>query len=321
MSLSTLIIGLGQIGMGYDLNQDAEKYVLSHARAFSIHPKFKLVAGVDLDEKNRVSFTNEYNCPAYSNTENAIAKHHPDVVVVACPTDYHYETVKKILEAHAPKAIICEKPLAYKLEEARNIVSDCASCNTLLFVNYMRRSEPGVLEITRRINNGKIASPVKGVVWYSKGLFNNGSHFLNLLQEWLGGSLECNIHSKGRLWNGNDPEPDFSITFEKGEIIFIAANEENYSHYTIELVSASGRLRYEQAGNDIRWQSAVKDPVCDGYTILESKEHRIDSQLDKAQWHVAEQLANSLESKSASICSGNEALRTLELLTCIQDKL
>ncbi len=321
MSLSTLIIGLGQIGMGYDLKQDADKYVLSHARAFSTHPKFKLVAGVDLNKTNRVGFTKEYNCHAYSSIENAISKHQPDIVVVACPTDYHYEAVKKILEVHVPKAIICEKPLAYKLEEARKLISDCDNRNTQLFVNYMRRSEPGVLEISRRIKNGEIASPIKGVVWYSKGLFNNGSHFLNLLQEWLGRPLKCNIHSTGRCYNGNDPEPDFSITFEKGDVTFIAANEESYSHYTVELVSASGRLRYEQAGSDIRWQSAKKDPVCDGYTILEPREHRIDSQLDKAQWHVAEQLVNALEDKPASICSGEEALQTLEFLSYIQGKL
>ena len=28
--------------------------------------------------------------------------------------------------------------------------------------------------------------PIKGVCWYSKGLLNNGSHFINLLEFWLG---------------------------------------------------------------------------------------------------------------------------------------
>jgi len=321
MSLSTMIVGLGQIGMGYDLKKETEIYVLSHAKAFSLHPKFELVAGVDLNEKNRISFTNEYTCPAYSSTEDAVSKHRPDVVVVACPTHYHYEMVKKILEVHPPKAIVCEKPLAYNLEEARQIVLDCKNHNTQLFVNYMRCSEPGVLEVTRRIISGEIASPFKGVVWYSKGLFNNGSHFLNLLQKWLGNPLKCNIHSRGNFFSNYDFEPDFSINFEKGHVTFLAADEENYSHYTIELISASGRLRYEQAGDDIRWQSAIKDPVCDGYSILESKEHKIESQLNKSQWHVVDQLANAIENKTASICSGSEALQTIEFLSHIQGKL
>ena len=34
--------------------------------------------------------------------------------------------------------------------------------------------------------NGEIQGPIKGVAWYSKGIVNNGSHLINLLEYWLG---------------------------------------------------------------------------------------------------------------------------------------
>ena len=53
------------------------------------------------------------------------------------------------------------------------------------------------------------------MVWYSKGLAHNGSHFINLLTYWLGPIKEsCGI-SKGPLLDNQNIEPDFSLTFEK----------------------------------------------------------------------------------------------------------
>jgi len=51
-SRSVLIVGLGQIGMGYDLGLPPQN-VLSHARAFQNCPGFRVIGGVDPDPKER----------------------------------------------------------------------------------------------------------------------------------------------------------------------------------------------------------------------------------------------------------------------------
>src|SRR2546428_243397 len=79
--------------------------------------------------------------------------------------------------------------------------------------------------------SGEIALPVKGVVWYSKGLFNNGSHFINLLQDWLGDVREVRVIESGRWWGGLDPEPDLLVSFAHGSVCVLAAREEHFSHY------------------------------------------------------------------------------------------
>ena len=44
--LSALVLGLGKIGMGYDLGLDPNVYALTHARAFQQHPDFQLAGGL-----------------------------------------------------------------------------------------------------------------------------------------------------------------------------------------------------------------------------------------------------------------------------------
>ncbi|MEI7430745.1 MAG: Gfo/Idh/MocA family oxidoreductase [Betaproteobacteria bacterium] len=321
MTFSTLIVGLGQIGMGYDLSLDPDKYVLTHAKAFQKHPEFQLVGGVDPAQSRRGLFETHFSVPSYSNIECALNVVKPDVVVISTPTALHAEAIRSVLKTANPRAILCEKPLSYELDEAQEIVALCDSQKCQLFVNYMRRTEGGVAEVKRRLNEGSIGLPVRGVVWYSKGLFNNGSHFLNLLQYWLGEVTGFQVVNSGRLWGSIDPEPDLVLSFQHGKIFFLAAQEENYSHYTIELVAPNGRLRYEQSGERILWQGTIKDAACDGYTILDPVEEIIETNFMRLQWHVAEQLAAYLHGHQADICSGTEALQTLETLVAIRSTL
>lgn len=317
MTLSVLLLGLGRIGMGYDYEAAQGAVVLTHALAFHEHPQFVLAGGVDVDSDKRERFSARYASPSFPDIDSALSALQPDIVVVATPTESHRETVDAVLSQHRPQAILCEKPLAYDVEDAEAIVSACAAKGCALYVNYMRNSEPGALEVKQRISDGRIRSPLKGVVWYSKGVFNNGSHFLNLLQNWLGEVREWRIDSYGRYWEGVDPEPDFFVRFRRGEATFLAAKEENFSHYTVELVAANGRLRYEQAGALIIWQQAVSDPVCAGYTVLDSSDIVIEADYERSLWHVADQLANSLQGKHAEISSGEDALLTIKTLNAI----
>ena len=317
MTFSVLLLGLGQVGMGYDIEAEPDTVALTHARAFHEHPEFVLAGGVDIDSGKRERFTARYAAPSFPDIGSAVKALRPDIVVVATPTANHREAVDALLSRHLPRAILCEKPLAYESEDAEAIVAACAAKGCALYVNYMRNSEPGALEVKQRLADRRIESPVKGVVWYSKGVFNNGSHFLNLLQNWLGEVQEVRLDSPGRCWDGVDPEPDFHVRFSRGEATFLAAKEENFSHYTVELVAVNGRLRYEQAGALIIWQQAFSDPVCAGYTILDSQEIVIKTDYERSLWHVADQLAASLQGKSAEICIGEDALFTIKTLHAI----
>jgi predicted dehydrogenase len=314
VKFKVLIVGLGQIGMGYDLQLDSSTYVYSHARAFSRHERFTLIGGVDLDSEKREQFERIYPCPTYLNIDDALQNDQPDVVVLSLPTQFHGEALLRVLDASSPKAILCEKPLSYDVKEAESMVQACNERDVFLAVNYMRRATPGAIEIKRRLDTSEIEKPVKGIAWYSKGFIHNGSHFFNLLEYWLGEVKNWVVLNPGRSCGNTDQEPDVHVTFEHGAITFLAAWEEAFSHYSIELLSPSGRLRYEREGDQITWEKLQSDPSFPGYTILSHEPECIDSGMACYQWHVAEQLAHVLDGHKAQLCRGDEALQTLKTM-------
>lgn len=317
MPKGSLIIGLGQIGMEYDIDVPSDKSVFTHARAFSIHQEFELLGAVDPSSEKRSRFTQKYHKPAFRDFAEALQHIDPQIIIISSPTVYHKAILEEVLKLSKPLAILCEKPLSYSISDARSMIELCEQKGVRLFVNYMRRSDPGAIEIRDRIQKGSITAPIKGVAWYSKGFLHNGSHFFNLLEFWLGKYQRSTVMSNGRLWQDQDPEPDIYVEFERGNITFLAAWEEAFSHYTIELLSPSGRLRYERGGEYITWQSTQSDPNFSGYTILNEQPEIIGNSMDRYQWHVADQLARALGGRAASICSGREGLTTLEYMNQI----
>jgi predicted dehydrogenase len=305
-------VGLGKIGMGYDLNLPIESFVYSHARALSVHPGFELSCAVDPDLSRRQIFEKIYCVPAYQTIEEALSNHSIDLGVIATPTEVHSYGINKLLSLKTPKAILCEKPLSSKVSDSREMISACGEKHVQLYVNYMRRSEPGAIEVKRRIDGGQIAGPIKGVVWYSKGFLHNGSHFVNLLEYWLGDLIRFDVINPGMSLNDYDATPDVHIVFEKGSIFFIGNGETTFNHHSVELIGANGRLRYKDGGRLIEWRGVTLDTEAQLEQKLSNRTEVIESDLSRYQFHVLDNLALGISGKLGRFCSGAQALATHE---------
>lgn len=321
MIRGVVIIGLGQIGMEYDINISDNKIVYSHSRAFSLHPNFEILGAVDPSALKCKIFSDKYFKPSYCSISEALSILDPHVVVIAVPTKHHKAILFEILDYSTPEAILCEKPLSYDVEEASQMIELCKSKNVKLFVNYIRRSDPGSIFVRNLINSGKIGNRFKGLVWYSKGFIHNGSHFFNLLEYWLGPCKNSSIISKGRLWQNQDPEPDVYVEFEKGVITFLSAWEESFSHYSIELISDNGRIRYDKGGELIILEKTEIDSNFPDYKVLNGLPETISSNMSRYQYNVIEELYQALSNKEASICNGFDAYETLKQIYKITNKI
>ena len=153
MSIKTLIIGLGQIGQGYDYDLNHEKYILTHSQALQAHPNFELTGGIDLFDENRKRFQKKFNKPSFSEIDDVKKNADLDLVVVAVPTEKHLEIVKKIVSIHSPKLILIEKPLSFSFEEAKEIIQIGTEKNFSLAVNYIREFEPHHRALIDKIND------------------------------------------------------------------------------------------------------------------------------------------------------------------------
>jgi len=311
MKYTVAIIGLGSIGLSYDINHSDK--ILSHSKAFFKHPDFILTGGVDPREASRLNFTAEFNLPAYKTVESLFFKTSPNIIVVSSPTDTHLSIIEKILNIYKPLAIICEKPLSYNSIDAKKIVDICKYNSVKLYVNYYRRADPGVISVKSMLESRKIISPQKVIVWYSKGIIHNGSHFLDLLFFWLGEFSNIKMISKGRIINNNDAEPDICVSFKNCSAYFLSSKEENFSHYTVEIIAVNGRLRYETNGTII-WNDAIVNPELNSQKKLDLNAKFIDHNMDYYQQNITIQLSRALNNISNTLCKGSEALRYVECL-------
>jgi predicted dehydrogenase len=309
MSYTVAIVGLGNIGMLYDEQLPPDYFVLSHARSIQLHPDFQLVGAVDPDPVLRKRLAQSYDVTADSCVAHLLTRAAPDVVVVASPTSTHGAVIYEVLAHCRPLAILCEKPVANDRDTAQAIVDACSDRQVPLYINFIRRGDPGIREIKTWLDSGRIAMPFKAVVWYSKGLLHNGSHFADLLTFWFGPIRGAKKIDPGRSCGKGDAEPDIQFVFDHGSAIFCAAREENYSHYTVEVVAANGRLRYEQGGV-IEWQAAGPHLTLVGYQQLQLESEIVGNDMNRYQYQVAEQLSRALRGAAHTLCTGACAVET-----------
>lgn len=311
-----LIIGLGQIGMLYDFELE-KKYIFSHARAFTENKMFSVIAAVDIDKEKRDKFSQVYNRYVYETIEEAVDQHNFDVVVISVITEAHYQVFLKLVTLCRPKIILCEKPMSYNHFLAKEMITICATHHIKLFVNYMRLANKKLIEIKKDISLWRMSKPLKGIVWYTKGLINNGSHILNLLEYWLGSVTSSKVIREGRNISQFDCERDVLFKFGDSEILFLSWMEEFYSHYSIELLSEFGSLRYDCYYEEIEWKSSVEDSLHPKYRCLNKVPSVEKLNRETMQLEVVGEIVKALQGAEVNLCSGRQAFETLKSLNLI----
>ena len=137
--LLAAVIGLGQVGSRFD--EEQREAVWSHAGAYLALPaKFGLVAGADIDSGNRERFSNR--APAAALFEDGVmlmSETKPDVVSICTPPQGRADLIETLIEAHQPRALICEKPMEVTNSARNRIIAICADARVGLLVNYNRR--------------------------------------------------------------------------------------------------------------------------------------------------------------------------------------
>jgi len=317
---SSAVVGLGKIGQGLDYEIADDSLVKTHATGLFYHDGFQLAAGVDPDKKQRDRFEKKFDHPAFPDIDTLRAECRPSVISIAVPTHLHFPVAVEVLSCE-PRIVLCEKPFTETVEKAEKLRMLAREIHCSLAVNYGRRFDPSVLQLRDLIRNGKVGEIYKGSVWYTKGLFNNCSHFIDILIFLLGPANDIRIVSKGDNHIKGDPEPDFCITFDTVTIYFIAARSEHFSFCNFELVGTKGTIRYDNSGADIDIRCAGSHPFYEGYTILDSKSERMIGCLKRFQWHVFDNIYKHLTWQEKLNSGGDSATETLRVIESICDLL
>src|SRR5580692_9236761 len=122
-------------------------------------PQARLIAVADVADVRARQTAAELEIErSYSSLESMLEDREIDAVVIATPDKFHAQAVK--LAAGAGKDILCEKPLALNLPDAREALTAVSKAGRRLQVGFMRRYDPAYAAAMQRIEAGEIGVPV-----------------------------------------------------------------------------------------------------------------------------------------------------------------
>ena len=308
MKFSALLLGLGNIGQGYDYNQSSDSYVTSHAQALANDERYTLASGIDPDPMKREKFHSKFGIPAYPSIHDIPEHQSFDLIVVATPTSKHSSSIREVLKRFKPKAILCEKPIANNLKEAEAIVRLCQASQIPIYVNFIRRCDPAIIKFKEMLANDEVCKPFRAICWYSFGLLNSASHFCDLMQFWFGDPLSFNFIGKRDKFSGDgDIEADFILTFDQGDVLFRYLPNVNMFYNNFEVFFYNGRLTSELNG-DLTWKRSTRHLSASKRYSL-SQDHQIfESEMKVYQKNVYNSLFTALCGTDIMLTQGNEYL-------------
>lgn len=268
--LSVVLIGLGNIGCLYDLNDSLHgEFCLSHAAAFSKHPAFNLLAGVDPNQDRMRAFQNKYSVDVYSQLLDIGDKilSQVDIFVLAVPTGLHLDLLEQLI-VYSPRLIVCEKPLGTQFKKAKKIVDILTDKGIPVWLNYPRIFMPEIRSLLESFHSGSYGEITGGSITYCRGFLNNCSHYLDLLQLLIGeplGDMKAEYAKFKAGFGQDDFCADVMLTFNNDISIFCQYNKASYYSGRLSLFTTRGLLVIDEQGR-IFW-CAHEDSCFGDFTL------------------------------------------------------
>jgi len=296
------VVGLGRIGCGLDMGPGGN-LGQTHAGAARLCPGLELAGGADPDPGRREAFRLAFGVPAFASAEEMFAALRPDMAAVATPPDLHADGVLAALDGGV-RAVVCEKPLEADPRRAGELVRQCRERGAILAVaHWMRWSAPWT-GAARMLREGGLGTPRRVRYLYSKGLFNSGTHALDILRLLFGEIAEVRAEGASMLDTG-EPNVDGRVRFRNGleaELRTLDYRE----HFTTEcdILGGLGRL---VLGDEVRLLRPAGpggrlEPMTPPFPTADAKSPFVALYRD---------LARILEHGGEPRCTGRDALSAL----------
>ncbi|MBS1620040.1 MAG: Gfo/Idh/MocA family oxidoreductase [Bacteroidetes bacterium] len=257
MVIKALIIGCGNIGALYDLNDP--KKVWTHAKAFSRTKGIDFVIA-DTDNKILEKISKQYKVSSVKITDDFdYAKF--DIVSITTPTPTHFDYLQGLMTQNVP-VIICEKPVAASVDELNILLQLHGHSKSKVLVNYIRRFQPEYSVLKKRIsailkNDSCRAIAVK----YQRGFLNNGGHAFDLLEFLFDRPvLFEKFHVQSAVFDAFDYDPTITATCNYYDIPVSITGVTNaaYPVFEIELFFQKQKIVICHSGDEIRYYAASK---------------------------------------------------------------
>lgn len=147
------LVGIGIIGCG--------GMGRLHSRSIKTISGAQIVAAADAEAGALASYAEEFAPKrTYSSYVELLQDDDVDAVVICLPTFLHKDAVVK--SAEAGKQVLCEKPIAMTVADARTMIESCDRADVAFMMGFVRRFDNDWGTFKRLIEEGAIGQPV---VW------------------------------------------------------------------------------------------------------------------------------------------------------------
>jgi predicted dehydrogenase len=169
----TVMVGAGRIAS-------------AHVKALRESGRYELMAVADIREEAARALAEQHDVPrSFGDYRAMLSETRPDVVVIATWPGLHAEMTAVAAEMGA-RGILCEKPMAPSLLEAKAMLDSCEANGVKLAIGHQHRFDPPLVKARELIASGAVGAPLLVYVRASDGLLNNGTHYIDGVRYILG---------------------------------------------------------------------------------------------------------------------------------------
>ena len=313
---------VGLVGAGYIAG--------SHAAAYAAEPRADLAYVTDPVSDKAAALAERYGARPVADLETLLDSD-VEALSVCTPSPRHAEVVVAALEAG--KHVLCEKPVARTLSDARRIVEAGRRAAGVLMIGHVSRFEPDHRAARDAVLDGRIGEPrmmAQSIVgelpgWSEQGwlmdpaqsggpLVDLAVHSFDYLT-WVCGARPERVHAVGST--RPDGLVDYALVTVRFDSGALAVVEASWAHpaghgleVATELAGTAGRLTWDYAGTAV------------GSLKLSGSAPQSISQLGNRGF-VAEVAAylDAVESGGPSPVPAEEAMLALEVALAAEESL
>jgi predicted dehydrogenase len=323
--IKAAIIGLGRIASLLEEDSLREK-PCTHAGALAANPDCALAAGCDIDEERRRLFAEKWQVPVYADAAEMIRTHAPQILAIATHPDSHYRYCRLAADCGVP-VVICEKPLADNIGEARKI-KRLGKHGPVIITNHERRYAKDynrARAILDGVKLGKLLS-VRAILYMGKTkrlldvLWHDGTHLADAIM------LLTNATLKHRRRWGAKLGANTGTAWLEGTlhgaliaapipvIIEIGAGRDHLA-FEVEFSCEKGRLRI---GNGIFevWES-IPSPYAEQFRSLKQSGETFTGPTGYFANMVQDAVRCAREGGATPLSAADDGLRVIEYLNSV----
>ncbi len=314
MTYKAAIIGLGNIGMEYDVTSSTHPE--SHTMAYALNDSFQLVCAMDVqEEKKQILYRFSSGTAFYTDIEKMF-KNHPDIDIVSIctPPQVHLSNLEYLIRHTDVPYIFCEKPLISSLDELTSFKNLLEFRKVMVVPNISRRWSHGIQTMRDKVVAGAYGELQKVFVRYTRGIYNTGAHLFDLLR-WCGVEIsQVQVIDKVYTTSEKEGEASFSFTFNNDHNIrgYVEAfDDTQYYCFDIAFYFSKGKIDFKFSGNDILYYSVGRHHLFPEFPELTLETQSNDVLADSCLAGAMENWTEIISGRGTPRCSWEDSIYPL----------